>query len=84
MTKRRNRHGQEEETKGQGSAEIPFREEQEEGQGAHPRTGIGIHIRGERRGRQASEMIESRQSFSRGSFRTFAYDDSDSSGDWLP
>ena len=24
MTKRRNRHGQEEETKGQGSAEIPF------------------------------------------------------------
>ena len=75
MTKGRNRHGQEEETKGQGSAEIPFREEQEEGQGAHPRTGIGIRIRGESRGRQASDMIESRQLFRRGSLRTFAYDE---------
>ena len=75
MSNKGGRHGKEEETKGQGSAGICLREEQEEGQGAHPRTGIGIRIRGESRGRQASDMIESRQLFRRGSLRTFAYDE---------
>ncbi len=44
MSDKGGRHGKEEETKGQGSAGICLREEQEEGQGAHPRIGIGIGL----------------------------------------
>lgn len=47
MSEEGGRHGQEEETKGQGCAGVRLREEQEEGQGAHPRTRIGIGLRRE-------------------------------------
>lgn len=45
MSNKGGRHGKEEETKGQGSAGVRFRQEQEECEGAHPRAWVGIGVR---------------------------------------